>query len=203
LAVYRGLSDALMWGMVHLALYRTVADAVTLARLERLPLTVDVFDVDALRPIARSSLGTALMLLGGITVTAPILGPRILMAPGNLHTYGLVTAAAALSFFATTWSTHRLIDGAKQREGAVSGARVRDALARLKAGADAGSAEEVRKLADTVALWTAYEQRVLAVPTWPYSSAMLRWLGFSVLFPITLGITQGTLARQLWSAFGL
>ena len=56
-----------------------------------------------------------------------------------------------------------------------------------------GKADDLGVLADVIATWLAYEERVKEVSDWPYSDQTRRGLGVSMLLPAAVGVAQTVL----------
>ena len=57
--------------------------------------------------------------------------------------------------------------------------------------------QEILPFATEVSLWNQYEQRLKAIPTWPYNAGMLSTLIASILLPILVTLSQRLLAYVL------
>lgn len=57
--------------------------------------------------------------------------------------------------------------------------------------------KDILSFATEVSLWQQYEERLRAVPTWPYNAGMLRTLIASILLPTFVTLGQRLMALLL------
>jgi hypothetical protein len=182
LGVYLPLSIGLMYGLLAWTIYAVVASTRLNTTLHRQPLNVDIFDLTPFKPIGRQSLVSALAFIGGI-VLSMIFGFRWSSIYSWEFWLILVVMAIvpALIFFLSMRDTHRVLAEEKGRELTLVQARVvkssRFLLETPETSQDAGM------LGAEISALVAYEQRLQAASTWPYDTAMLRTLVFSVIIP--------------------
>ena len=135
------------------------------------------------------------MFIGGITVSLLFLvhQPEILRSPAFWLVYVPLAAVPVALFFLSMRPTHAVLGQAKRAE-----------LARVSALLNAG----YRRLADLVAqqqptgslpaevgALLAFEGRLRQARTWPYDTAMLRTLAFSILVPAATMVVRNLLER--------
>jgi hypothetical protein len=199
--LYLIMASAIMFGLLGWLAYTSLAGTRLFpASLVRSP-DLNVFDMAMLEPIGRWSLGVALSFVGGITLSLIFL-PRPARIAGTATMYAILILAPVLVFFLNMVSTRRVIVHAKKRELRM----VRDHLAatsralREKA-ADAGQ-EEMSSLLGIFSAWVAVEQRVKAVPEWPYTATIRRSLAVSLLLPIAVGVGQALLTDTILRSMG-
>lgn len=153
-------------------------------RLQVLPLTIDIFDSDDLRPLATLSL----------RLSAPIALVTLLMivfwgfdlSPVASYLYAVFLLAGALSFFLPLHNLHTQMLAAKVRELEIIQTMVRVAYERLKTASEA----EHRERAQTLANLLAAEARVMAAPTWPYDVTIVGQLAATLVIPLALTLLQ-------------
>jgi len=174
----------LAWTVVVMLLSTRLTSA-----LHRQPLRIDLFDTSPFEPIGRQSLVSALVFIGGLSLSAVIT-----FQPENLRlltfwvVYGLLALIPVLIFFVSMRPTHNVLAAEKRRELE----RVqrlllnasRELVARMEEGEIANRLSETSALSAELSALAVYEAHVQGARTWPYNIAQLRTLFFSVLIPI-------------------
>ena len=102
--------------------------------------------------------------------------------------YGVLAVVTLLVFFLSMQLTHRVLAEAKTKElKEVEGSIVtlfRSLKAhKMEGGGSSSAATELN-------LWYQYEERLKDTRTWPYNTAMIRTLFFSVLLPAVASAVQ-------------
>jgi hypothetical protein len=171
-----------MFGLLGWTVYSAVAGTRLTAELHRQPLVVDLFDVRPFEPIGRQSLAISLAFVGGILLSVVFgLGFLDIFAWQNWLVYASLASFAVLIFFLNMRDTHRLLAGAKKRELETVQQRILQA-SRMLMDRAAGD-ESSGSLAAEINALSVYEDRLAAARTWPYNTAMLRALFFSLVIP--------------------
>ena len=173
---------SLMFGLLGWTIYGAVAGTQLIAELHRQPLRIDLSDIEPFEPIGRQSLIIALVFVGGLLLSVLFSLERMdFLAWPNWFVYIFLALVPIVIFFLNMRGTHRVLAAEKKRQlRAVEGIIVqscRTLLARIRAGQQTGT------LGDEINALVAYEQRLQAARTWPYNTAMLRTLFFSVIIP--------------------
>jgi hypothetical protein len=196
--LYNLVGGALMYGLLGWFIYIT-ATASMIGVGWDVSVDINVFELKALEPVARWGLGIAMSYVGGITLSL-LFVPRVTLSIQNIATYGILTAAPVLVFFASMLSSHGVMAEAKKRELKVVRGSLAAASQALKRCAAEGRTEEMKVLFDLIAGWGAYEKQVDAVPEWPYTAQIQRNLLVSLLLPLAAYIIPALLleaARRL------
>jgi hypothetical protein len=193
--LYLALAGGLMFGLLGWTIYAVLAGTRLTAELHRQPLRVDIFDTKPFEPIGRQSLIAALVFVGGIVLGMVFsLDPDAILAWQNWLVLGLLAMVPVLLFFLNMRDTHRVLAVEKQRELDAVQQRIlascRALMERVDARADTGI------LAAEINALVAYEKRVQAAKTWPYNTAMLRTLTFSVILPGVAAVARGVF--EIW-----
>lgn len=184
-------SSTLMFGLLALFIYRSLAETRLFAELHRQPLNIDIFDPMPLEPIARSSLASSLAFLGGITISLLLLPYREwLLNIQSFIIYSTLILVAILVFFLTMMSTHRVMAEAKERELKSVRHHLSAAYQELKERAAQGRLQDMNALSDSITAWLAYEKRIEEAPEWPYTTDTIRNLVMSTLVPIAAWAVQ-------------
>lgn len=182
LSLYLAVSIPSMLGLLVWTIYTAVVGTRLTAALHRLPLRVDIFDKKPFEPIARQSLVAALAFLGG-TLLSLLFGFGLLSFTEwqNWFVYLLLLLVPILIFFLNMRDTHRVLAAEKKRELTAVQQQILTACRTLmdRKGAD----EDTGTLGAEVSALIAYEERVAAASTWPYNTAQIRTLLFSVIIP--------------------
>ena len=175
-------SAGLMFGLLAWTIYGAVAGTRLIAELHRQPLRVDIFDTKPFRPVGRQSLVIALVFVGGIVLGMVFgLGRESILDWRNWILFVLLALVPVVVFFLNMRPTHSVLAAEKNRElDAVQGNILR-ACRSLMARVDAK--EGTGTLGAEIGALVAYEERLQATSTWPYDTAMLRTLFFSVIIP--------------------
>jgi hypothetical protein len=182
LSLYLAISIGLMLGLLVWTIYVVVLGTRLTAELHRLPLRVDIFDMKPFEPIGRQSLVAALAFLGGILLSLLFgFGQLSFTEWQNWLIYLLLLLMPILIFFLNMRDTHRVLAAEKKRELAAVQRQIllscRTLMERKEADEGTGT------LGAEISALTAYEERVEATSTWPYNTAQLRTLLFSVIIP--------------------
>jgi len=193
--LYLPLSAALMFGLLGWTIYAAVAGTRLIAELHRQPLRFDLFDPRPFQPIGRQSLANALVFVGGV-VLATLLGLswESFFAWQNWIVLFLLMLVPVVVFFLSMRDTHRVLATEKRRELEAMQQRIVGASRTLVARFDAG--EDGSRLAAEINALVIYEERLKEVQTWPYDTATLRTLFFSVILPAGAAIVQGVF--RIW-----
>lgn len=188
LSLYSILFGGLMFGLMAWFIYSALSGTQLFNELNHHTHDLNIFELEPLEPIARWSLGIALTLLGGITLSllvgVPGISLNIFMNPQGIIIYGSLITATILVFFLNMYSTHRALVRAKTKELK----RVRFNLAKisnaLKGQTDRSRPVALEELSSAITSWVTYEKRIKDVPEWPYTSQIRRNLLVSVFLSI-------------------
>ena len=191
---YRVILTGVMCGLIGAVIYTSLACARFLARLHRRPLSLNVFDMTPLEPIARCSLFYALVLIGGVTL-------GLFFIP-NQDARGIVINSTVLLsavsiFFLSMRDTHSIMLKLKKRELAIARQHLAALHDKLQEETENGHAEALTRMAPTTNAWLVYEKRIDQAPEWPFTNPMLGKLLASMFIPITLFILQRVVGEFL------
>jgi hypothetical protein len=195
---YLLLSASLMWGLLAWTVYVSLSSRLTTALL-RQPLRVDPFDITPFEAIGRQGLLVALVFVGGITLSLLFIGlqPAVFRLPEFWLIYIPLSLVPVVIFFLSMYPTHRVLAAAKKREQQVVQRHIqqagRDLIQRREENQDIGNLA-----AETQAL-IAYDQRLQMARVWPYDTAMLRAVFFSVFIPVTTVLLRYLVERLFGS----
>jgi hypothetical protein len=196
LTLYGLLSMGLMYGLAGWFTYSSLAGTRLFTELHARPRELGVLELESLEPIAHWSLGIALSYVGGITLGL-LFTPQLVPNFETVMAYGILTLAPLLVFFLNMKSTHDIMVQDKSRELKTVTDSLAAASQALKQRAAKGETEGLGDLSGLVATWLAYEERVKAVPEWPYTAVIRRNLLASTLLPAAVGISRTVLLDLL------
>jgi hypothetical protein len=150
----------------------------------------------ALEPVGRWSLAVASLFIGG-TALSLLFVPQPAQLVGTAVMYGVLSLTPVVFFFLNMVSVHRVMATAKNQELQMVHKNLAAASRALGESGASAESEEKSALLSTFSAWVAVEQRVKAVPEWPYSSGIRRRLAAVLLLPITVGVGQALLTQVL------
>jgi hypothetical protein len=200
--LYSFLFDGLMFGLLVWFIYSALSGTQLFNELYRHTDDLNIFDLEPLEPIARWSLGIALTLIGGTTLSLLVSVPgssfNLFMNPQGIIIYSSLIIATILVFFLNMYSTHRALVRAKTQELR----RVRVHLAKisnaLKVQPEQSCHVAPDKLSCAITSWVTYEKRIKEVPEWPYTSQIRRSLLVSVFMSVVAFILPWILRGVLF-----
>jgi hypothetical protein len=177
------LEVALMYGLLAVVIYGSIYSTRVTGALLRQHLRVDPLDVSPFEAIGRQSLLLALVFVGGITVSLLLVGvsAAILIRWEFWAIYTPLVSIPVVVFFLNMAPTHRLLQSARDFELRRVDGLIREACASMVREVERG--EAAAESAPRVSALTAYEERLRQARTWPYNTAMLRTVFFSILVP--------------------
>ncbi len=168
-----------------------VIDSLRLSATARRIRELDLLDLGPLGPLTAHGLTNALIAMGFVAVYALFLiDLRYLPIFALTLVVAALTAAAGLVLPA--WGAHRCIQQRKVEELAWCRARIRSSRAAL---ANASARPDRQRLDELL----AWEQRVAAVPEWPFDSSTFVRAGLYLLIPL-LSWSGGALVERLLDA---
>jgi hypothetical protein len=178
------VSLPLMYGLLAWVIYGSFAETRLMNVLLHQPLRVDPLDTTPFEPIGRRSLLLALAFVGGSTLSLVFVGsqPGGLRSPVVWAIYGVLALVTAAIFFLNMRPTHHVLAAARKTELRAVQAQIAAACRAL--GQSLDRSQPTGTLAADLNALVIYEGRLKGGRTWPYNTAMLRWLVLSVLAPL-------------------
>ncbi len=177
------LTAGFMYGLLAWTIFGSVASTRVNAALHRQPLRFDILDPSTFEAIGSQSLLIALAFVGGITLSLLFAFQlENLSSPEFWLIYLFLALVTVLIFFLNMRPTHHVLVAEKKREIEPVRQHIKRACRSLVQHLDQN--QNPGTLAAEVNALVVYEQRLLAARTWPYNTAMLRTLFFSVFFPL-------------------
>ena len=201
LVLYMLVVGGLWGGLQGWIVYSSLSGMRLFTGLQHHPLDINVFDLRPLEPIGRWSLGLAVIFVGGSALSL-LFVPQMTLSVEVVVLYGIMILTPVLVFFLNMLSTRQTIVAAKRRKLDM----VRDHLVAASLALDEQLVNDQPEHADAVldsfAAWVTYEERVKAVPEWPYTSEIRRNLVLSTLLPLAVWLVQEMVLEilKLWVA---
>jgi hypothetical protein len=183
LRIYWIAANSLMCALLGWTIYGSIDSTRLTNALHHQPLRFDLFDLRPFEPVGRQSLLLALVFVGGLTL-AMLFG----LSASNIgawQTWALYLPMAlvpVLVFFLNMRGTHAVLAAEKRRLLAQAQGRILNLTPGFQQAL--GGVQPFGELASEYTALSAYEQRLLAARTWPYNTAMLRTLAFTILLPL-------------------
>jgi len=190
LNIYMIVSHALMFSLLGWLAYITFASVLRLSHLGRRQLKWDIFNAEAMSPIARWSLGISLAWVGGISLSLVFQSQETLILGFNIIIYAVLVLVAFLVFFLSMWSAHNVMAGAKKKELAIVRNNLVEASHEFKNILVKGPRNGMESLSSTIATLETYRRLVQEIPEWPFNANILRRLMASILVPAIVYIIK-------------
>lgn len=185
--LYIVISNGLMYGLTGWFIYSALSGTRLFSEFHDRPLDINLFDLKALEPIGRWSLGIAFTFIGGITISLLIslleFSPSQLVSLEVAVIYGSLIPATLLAFFLNMVGTRNIILVAKSRELAMVNSYLSATSKDLNERRIDSQHDTAEIPPEGLLRWLAYEKRVQQVPEWPYTSRIRRSLLLSLLLP--------------------
>jgi hypothetical protein len=180
---YWFLASISMYGLLAWTVFGAITGTRLNAALQRLPLRIDIFDTRAFEVIGRQSLLIALVFIGGITLSFVLtIQPESIASYYFWIFYILMILITITIFFLNMHPTHQLMASEKKRELEKVQQIINNASHMLINQLEQDQQSD--SLAIQINALAVYEARVQQTRTWPYNTAMLRTLTFSVFIPL-------------------
>jgi hypothetical protein len=197
LHVYELVTFPLFFGLLSWLIYSGLAGSRHLAHLCRQNLNLDIFEPGLLAPVARWSLSTSLVFIGGISLSLAFQTGESLLALESIIIYAVLVAAIVLLFFMSMWSTHQVMARAKKSELALARKHLTAAYRELKERVAQNQTEGMEKLYSTLTAWSTYERQSKEAQTWPFNAGIIRRLAISGLLPGIIYLIRYLLGPRL------
>ncbi len=193
---YWTLANTAMFGLLTWTIYLSFADTRLTAALHRQPLMIDLFDITPFQAVGRQSLAGALVFIGGILVSL-ILGA----ATENFRyiefwlLYIPLALVPVLIFFMSMRPTHHVLSREKKRLQGILISQLHVRILKLESGLEKGGIPA--ELASELNALSSYEKILQNTRTWPYNTAQMRTLFFSVLLPAITMLLRSVIDNYL------
>jgi len=183
LPIYEVVTQTILYALLSVAVYGVATSIWYVNRLINQNVSPDIFDTSMLTPIANSSLGFSVALIGGISLSLVFQTQEDLLMWKNIVVWIILVCFAVFIFFLSLWNTHGAIVNVKRREMDYVKKYLNTASRELKERSQDGNIKRAEELALTVTAWLNYEKRIKEVPEWPYNASIIRRLVASTVVP--------------------
>jgi len=189
LVLYMLVAGGLWGGLQGWIVYSALSGMRLFTGLQHHPLDINIFDLRPLEPIGRWSLGLAVIFVGGSALSL-LFVPQMTLSVEVVVLYGIMILTPVLVFFLNMLGTRQTIVAAKRRKLDVVRAHLVAASLALDEQLGNDQPEHAEAVLDSFAAWVTYEERVKAVPEWPYTSEIRRNLVLSTLLPLAVWLVR-------------
>jgi MFS family permease len=195
--LYRVVAPMIMFGLLGWLVYTGLRGARNLTRLTRATLSLDIFHLEVLAPVARWSLGISLAFIGGITISMVFVPRENLLNVFNISVYAVLICTTVLIFFISMLGTHHAILKVKKRELLTAQEMLTVAYRKMQGQVTRGSTADDGRVFSEVAAWGIYETSVRNIREWPYDASIIRRLVASLASPAAVYLIKLILGIQL------
>lgn len=181
--IYLFVTSLISFSLLAWLIYSALNYTRYLITLNRKYIKIDIFNTEALTPIARWSLGVSLAFIGGISISVAFQPVENLLHISNYIIYSILICVTILIFFISMWSTHTAMVKAKNNELTIVRNNLENARKNMKKKISDGSAGEMGNIYSSVVTLGMYEKQVKETREWPYNAGIIRRLAVSILSP--------------------
>jgi len=186
--LYSFVFGGLLFGLMAWIIYSLMSGTRLFNELFHHTQDLNIFNVEPLEPIARLSLGVALILMGGITLSLLVVVPassfNLFMNLQGIIIYGSLIISAILVFFLNMYSTHRALVRLKNQELRLVRLHLANISNALKVQPEQSRLVPREELSSAITSWVTYEKRIKEISEWPYTSQIRRNLLISVFLSV-------------------
>jgi hypothetical protein len=178
----------LMFSLLALLIYYSLLNTRLITKINQ-NLKIDVFETEALIPIARWSLGISLAFIGGIVISIVLQDIENLIQWQVIVIYAILVATTVGVFFMSMWSAHSAIIRVKKTELDSIRQKIINSYNLLKQNNHKNEANNIT-LYNEVAALGLFEKQIREVKEWPYSTSILSRLVLSIVSPIVVYVIK-------------
>jgi hypothetical protein len=195
--IFLFITEIIMFGLLGLLIYYGFRNARYITLINK-RLKLDLFNIDALTPIARWSLSVSLAFIGGIFISIIFQNIDNLKQWLVVLIYIILVISTVAMFFIALWSTHMTIVNIKKRELALVQDKSTQACRKMMQHVyeNISINDDNSPLYNEVAAWTLYERRIRETKEWPYNAGIIRPLIISIVSSCLIYIV-----KLLWGSF--
>jgi hypothetical protein len=179
--IFLFITEMIMFGLLSLLIYYGFHNARYMTYINK-RLKLDLFNMDALAPIARWSLSISLAFIGGIALSIIFQNIDNLKQWQVILIYIIIIISTVAMFFISLWSTHLAIMKVKKHELAIVQEKYTQACRKMMQ--QTPMANNIDRTNSTifneVAAWALYERRIRETKEWPYNAGIIRQLIISI-----------------------
>jgi hypothetical protein len=182
LSLYWLLANGAMFGLLVWTIYLSIADTRLISTLLCQRLKIDIFDITPFGAVGKQALASAMVFVGGILLSL-IFGAdaQSVQYIEFWILYIPITSVPVLIFFLQMRPTHQVLAAEKRRLQEELKPHIHKRILRLESSLEQDNLPA--QLSAEFNALTNFEQRLQNTQTWPYNTAQLRTLFFSVLIP--------------------
>jgi hypothetical protein len=184
------VTSVIMFALLGLLIYSGISSTVRLAKTNHKYLSIDIFEIRSLIPVAQWSLSVSLAFIGGISLSVVFQPFENLRQMQNIVIYAILIVVTIILFFTSMWSTHSVMASAKRRELTMVRKNLSFHRKQLKEQSSETIMNEREKLFSAIVVWNSYEKQVREAPTWPFNAGILGRLVASSLIPAIIYIIK-------------
>jgi hypothetical protein len=176
--LYALFTGIIMFGVLAWLIYLGISNTRYLTRLSQ-KMDLDIFNIEALIPVARWSLSESGAFIGGIVISIALQSPENILHWQVLVIYLILVGSTIAIFFMSLWGTHVKIHHVKQAELDYAVENLTAASRKLKQPAG----EDPSNFYYAVAAWGIYERKIREIREWPYNTGIIGRLILSAIAP--------------------
>lgn len=181
--IYMFITSIISFSLLAWLIFNAINNTRHLALINRKYIKIDIFNHDAVTPIAHWSLGVTLAFVGGISISVAFQPVENLLHISNYIIYSILICVTIFLFFLSMWSTHNALVRAKKTELIKIRKNLENARSNLKIKEPDTSGVEMEGLYSAVVTLSTYEKQIQETREWPYNAGILRRLIVTILSP--------------------
>jgi hypothetical protein len=190
LLLYVTVSNIVMFGLMALAIYDSLARTWRLRRVVRSGLQLDLFDRASYAPLARWGQSVSLIFVGGTCLSLLFQSYETLNTMRSIVIYSIMVGVSLTLFFISIWSIHDALVAAQRRELAIVREHWTRARSELKTKLAEDPAGEISGLYEPIFVLGGVESQILAASTWPFNPKIVKELVATVVAPILIYVLK-------------
>lgn len=184
--VYQTVTSMIMFGLLGWLIFSSIYGNLTISKLSKQNLKLDIFNTNLLSPIAYLSLANSLAFIGGISISLVFQTQQNLLEWQTITIYSVLVIATILLFFMSMWNVHKILTRVKANEMQIAKEQLTLASRQLKDQISTKQKRETGQLSIITAGWASYVKMVQETPEWPFNAMIIRRLFASILAPASI-----------------
>jgi hypothetical protein len=184
--IYQVFTSMIMFGLLGWLIYSSIRGNLSISKLTKEELKLDIFNTNQLSPIAYLSLANSLAFIGGISISLVFQTQQNLLEWQTITIYAVLVVATILIFFMSMWNIHRILTRVKKNEMEIARTQLALYSRQLKDKISETQKGETGQLSIITAGWASYLKMVQETPEWPFNAAIIRRLFASILAPASI-----------------
>ena len=195
--LYTVLASVVAFSLLAWLVFDQITNLAHLSKLNRSHIVIDIFNTEALTPVATWGLGISLAFIGGISLSVAFQHWENLRSGQSIIIYTILVAVTIVLFFVSMWSTHGAILRVKKQELNVMKKNLENARNNLKAAITASKESGMEEVYAGVAAWSLLVNQAQEAREWPYNAAIIRRLSLTVASPVIVYLLKILLGTRL------